>query len=111
MDRCNGLLLRLIECIESLKCEVKQKMKRRGGEVVVRKSLVSDRKEKIVYSLTFFNLLRNISVIVHGARGRTPRNAKRASIVALANLIQYSRTIISKELFRRSTQMAATDHV
>ena len=67
MDRRNGLLLRLIECIESLKCEVKQKMKRRGGEVVVRKSLVSDRKEKIVYSLTFFNLLRNISVIVHGA--------------------------------------------
>jgi hypothetical protein len=28
MDRCNGLLLRLFECIESIKTEVKQKMKR-----------------------------------------------------------------------------------
>jgi hypothetical protein len=30
MDACNGLQLQLSECIESLKCEVKQKMK---GEV------------------------------------------------------------------------------
>jgi len=27
MDACNGLQLQLSECIESLKCEVKQKMK------------------------------------------------------------------------------------
>jgi hypothetical protein len=31
MDACNGVLLQLFECIESLKCEVKKKMKVEGS--------------------------------------------------------------------------------
>ncbi len=46
MDACNGLQLQLSECIESLKCEVKQKMKdevgRSRGTKVIEVALAED---------------------------------------------------------------------
>ena len=46
MDACNGLQLQLSECIESLKCEVKQKMKhevgRRSGTKVIEEACAED---------------------------------------------------------------------
>src|SRR2546429_7995229 len=44
---CNGLLLQLVECIESLKSEVKKKMMMRERMIVVPKSLKQNFASKI----------------------------------------------------------------